>query len=396
MGLVPSALRSATTLRRLALAGAIVCAAACRPSTSPAPREPVPSPAPVASVRTEAPRKRNLQDIVAVVDGVAIREAEVDRLVRVASTSPAAPRQPREVLVLQLVERRLVEHEAAAQQMAVTEEEIDRAVRLLASDLGITMEQLRTAVDEHTELSWEEYRQEIAAQILEMKLVMTTLPRTDATEWDVRSATLSEERLASVRERMVGCLRARAKVTVEDASVELPDNPFAIAATLAGVRFVEDPGLPAAEVEATAKSAAAGRPLCDAIAAAEVAMTELYLEHGHLDVVVTIPWPETPGTTIVEVEAVPGARSVIGEIGVDQSAVPKRKRLEDRELRRRIAAVGKPGDVASLSRLHAIAEVVRGLFGDAGVGPVKVEVTLEPVGEEKRVDMVFRVGENEA
>jgi len=330
-----------------------------------------------------------------VVDGVEIREADVERLVRVASTSPGTPPQPREVLVLRLIERQLVAQAAKLQSIAATEEEIDRAVQLLIADLGIDTEQLRTAVNETTELSWEEYRGELAAQILEMKLLWSSLPLQD-TEWGVPSTVWDEEHLASARARTIGCLRARAEVKLEDASVELPDNPFAIAATLAGVRFVEDPVLPAVEVEVAATSAAAGRPLCDSLTAAELAMTELYLEHGYLDAQVKIPWPETPGTSTIEVETMPGARHVLGKIELDQSAIPKGKRVSEKALRKKIAAVGKTGDAAGISRLRGIAEVVRWAFSDAGLGPVKLEVTRTPVGEEKRVDVVFRVGVAEA
>ena len=154
-----------------------------------------------------------------------------------------------------------------------------------------------------------------------------------------------------------------------------------------------DPRLPAADLEAAARAAAAGRPLCDSLAAAEVAMTELYLERGFLDAQVTIPWPTTPGTTIVDVETIPGARHVIGGIDVDQSAAPKAKRVKEKELLRRIAAIAETGEVASMSKLRGIVDVVEGTLRDAGLGPVDVQAERKAggEGEDVRVDLVIRV-----
>lgn len=405
MELVTPAIRSTAPLRR-SLAPALVLAfgmahgLACRPATSPAPRKPAPSSAPVAPEKVQPPRVRGPEEIVVTVDGEAIREADVAKLAHVASTSPdSAP--PREALVLQLVERRLVTRAAARLDLTATDAEIDRALGDLAAANGLTMEQLRVAVDETTALSWEEYREEIRAQILELRLVMTTQPWASASGWGAPSAAsdaAESERMAGARARTLGCLRARAQISVQDDALDLPENPFAIAATLAGVRLVGDPKVPAMELEAAAKAAAAGHPLCDSLAAAEVAMTELYRERGYLDARVRIPWPDTPGTTIVEVEAVPGARHVIGVIDVDQSAVPKAKRVKDKELRRRIAAIGKTGDVASVSKLRGIVDGVEGALRDAGIGPVEVKAERKAggedggEGEDVRVDVVVTVG----
>jgi hypothetical protein len=385
-----------TTPCRLAFAWALGCAPACHPTVSPAPPEPAPSPPPAAPVQVEAPHERKPEDLVATVDGVAIREADVDRLVRVASINPGVPPPPREVLVLQLVERQLIARQAEVLRITATQDEIDRAVLSVAENVGLTTEQLRVAVDETTKVSWEEYRQELAAQLLELRLVMTVAPWTSGGGWGSPAAPLDEASIAATRARVVGCLRARAEVTVEDVSVELPENPFAIAATLAGVRFVGDPGVPAVELEAAAKATAAGQPLCASLVAAEVAMTQVYLERGYLDGRVWIAWPETPAAATLEVEAVPGPRHVVGEIRLDQSAVPKARRLKEKELRRRIAAVGKRGDVASVSRLQGITDVVNEAFRAAKVEPVSVVVERKPEGEEMRVDLVFRVGEDEA
>lgn len=375
----------------------LACGLACRPGSSPAPPEPAPSPTPATPQKAPAPRVWGPEEIVAVVDGEAIREADVARMARVASTGPASPPVPREVLVQQLVERRLVTRAATAVGITTSDEEVDRALTNVAAANGLTLEQLPAAVAESTQLSWEEYRGEVAAQLLELRLVMTSQPWPAAAGWGAPpSATEASEpeRLETARARMLGCLRARAEVSVKDDAVELPENPFAIAATLAGVRFVGDPKLPAGELEAAAKAAASGKPLCDSLAAAEMALTQLYVERGYLDARVRIPWPKTPGTTIVDVEAVPGARHVVGEIDVDQRAVPKAKRVKDQALRRRIAAIGKPGDVASASKLRGLVDAVEGALRDAGLGPVEVEAERKPgaEGEDVRVDLVVRVG----
>lgn len=399
---MPATQSTATSRRWLTLAPSLACGfalvgvLACRPATSPTPRQPAPSSTPRAPKKAEPPRVRGPEEIVVVVDGEAIREADVARLARVATTSSASA-PPREALVLQLVERQLVTRAAAKLDLTATEAEIDRALGDLAAANGLTMEQLRVAVDESTELSWEEYREEVRAQLLELRLVMTTQSWSSASEWGARSAASEaseSERMTAARARMVGCLRARAEVSVKDDALDLPENPFAIAATLAGIRLVGDPKVPATELEAAAKAAAAGHPLCDSLAAAEVAMTELYRERGYLDARVRIPWPETPGTTIVEVEAVPGARHVVGVIDVDQSAVPKGKRVNEKALRRRIAAIGKTGDVASVSKLRGIVDGVEGALRDAGIGPVEVKAEREAGsdGEDVRVDLVISVG----
>jgi outer membrane protein assembly factor BamA len=266
----------------------------------------------------------------------------------------------------------------------------------LAAANGLTIEQLRVAVEEGTALSWAEYREELAAQILDMRLAMSTQHWASAAGFGAPAGgteASQSQHMEAARVRMLGCLRARADVSVKDDAVELPENPFAIAATLAGVRFVGDPKVPAADLEAAAKAAAAGRPLCDSLAAAEVAMTDLYRERGYLDAQVMIPWPKTPGTTIVEVEAVPGTRHVLGEVDVDQSAAPKAKRVKEKELRRRIAAIGKTGEVAGISKLRGIVDVVEGALRDAGLGPVDVQTERKAgsEGEDVRVDLVVRV-----
>lgn len=382
-----------------ALVWALAGGLACQPATSSTPPEPAPSPARAAATKPPAPRTRAPEEVVATVDGEELREAEVAKLARAVGSGPGSEPPPREQLVLQLVERRLVTHAAARLGIATSDSEISSALTNVAAANGLTLEQLRAAVEESTQLSWDEYQQEVAAQLVEMRLVITTQSLSSASPWSARSAAADaaeSQRTSAARARMVGCLRAGADVSVRDDAVELPDNPFAIAATLAGLRPTGDPKLPVADLEAAAKAVAAGKPLCDSLGAAEQAITQLYLERGYLDARVRIPWPEAPGTTIVDVEVVPGARHVIGTIEVDQSAAPKAKRVRDRDLRRRIAAVGQAGDVASASRLQGIVDAVEVALRDAGVGPVDVQVERTPKGDDVEVSVTVRARQGQA
>jgi hypothetical protein len=374
--------------RGLVLAGLLVGGPACReaaPTTTPGPTQ---HPAPATPAEAHPPQPRGPQELVVVVDGVELREADVARLVRVASTSPEPP-PPRAALVLQLVERQLVIGEAARLRVEIGADDVDRGLANIGTSFGFTVEQLRAAVVDTTAMSWEEYREEVAAQLLEMKLIMM-MPGTGASEWGESSAD-ADRRLSTTRARMVGCLRARAEVVVKDESITLPDNPFAIAATLAALRFTGDPVLPAVELEAAAKAVASGQPLCDSLAAAEAAMTQLYVDRGYLEGRVHIPWPERPGAMTLTVEAVPGPRYVVGELVFDQSAAPKGKRVDEKALRRALARLAKPGDVADRTRLQGITELVQTTFRAAAVGPVTMDVARVPAGDGVRLDLTFRV-----
>lgn len=396
MDVVPPATRSTAALhRRLALACALACTSACRPATSPAVPEPAASPTPGPPAKAEAPpRVRGPEEIVATVDGVPIREADVTRHARVSSTDRTAAPPARDALVLQLIERRLIAQRAEQLGFTVSAGEIDRAVEQVAARAGLTTEELQAAVRDTTSMSWEEYRDEIAAQILELRLVMTTVHWLGDSPVGTSPDPASENaRFDVARGRLLGCLWGSASVSVEDASVELPGNQFATTATLTGVRFASDPILSAAALEAAATTAAAGLPLCDAIPDAEAAMLGLYLERGYLDAQVKIPWPTSADATVLEVEVTPGRPNVLGDVRFDQSAVPKAKRLKEKQLRRRIASLGKAGDVAASSRLRAISDAVSEAFLEAGLGPVMPETRREEDPEAVRLHLVFHVSE---
>lgn len=372
-----------TAARHLVLACLLV-EAACRPEPVTRP----PAPAPAADPAPAKARARTPEDVVATVDGAEIREADVAALAKALGS--AEQPAPRTAVVLQLVERHLVAREAERSGVTVSAPELDGILQTIAAQNGLTHEQLQAAVRETTQYTWEQYRQEIAAQLLETKLVLAVLPRTTPAEWGVPGPADDPDRVSATRARVVGCLRARARVEIQDPTVVLPDNPFS-EVTLGTVRLVGDPVLPAAELEAVVKITAAGRPLCEALDPAENAVTQIYLERGYLEARVTIPWPAAPqaGAT-VDVEVVPGPRHVIGELRFDQSAVVPSKRVKPKTLQRQAAAVTKEGDVATPAGLEVLGDAVRTAMLAAGLEGMETRVERVARGEDMRVDLVFR------
>lgn len=364
----------------------VLAGAGCRPEPATRPPEPTPQAGPTTPAKARA---RAPEDVVATVDGEEIREADV--AARLEAVSSEEQPVSRAEVVLQLVERRLVAREAERRGVTVGEPEIDGVLQAVATQYGLSPEQLRAAVEETTGLSWEEYRREIAVELLETKLVLAALPRTTPAAWDVPSPAQDSARVTATGARVMGCLRAQAKVEVKDAAVVLPENPFAAEASLGAVRFVGDPVLPAAELEAVAKLAVAGRPLCESLDTAENAITQIYLERGYLEARVTIPWPAAPkaGMT-VDVEVEPGLRHVIGELRLDQSAVVRSKRAKEKAVLREVAAVAKAGDVATPASLEAIGTAVRTAMLAAGIEDVETSAARVAQGEDMRVDLVFR------
>lgn len=367
---------------------AIALASACRSTASTPPATPAtPSPGPAAP---ETPRARSPEDVVATVDGAVIREADVARRERMYSTTPETPVPARNEIVLQLVERRLVAARVARLDMAHTGEVVDRVLADLAASNGMTVEQLRAAVEGAGAITWDEYRDEIGAQFDEGRLLFTQ-PRMSTPDWYTASTVTDAERLAA-RTRMLGCLRAGAEISLADASVELPANPFGNAATFAGVRFTGDTGVPVAEIEAAAKAAGGSAPVCEAVVDVEHALAWFLADHGYLDAVVRTTWPTGTGAVTLDVQTEPGPRYLVGAIRLDQASVSKATRLADKALRRRIAAIAKPGDLARASKLREVLEIVAAAAGERSLA---VEPTLErrpaPAGKDASVDLVLRL-----
>lgn len=368
--------------RPLARACLLLCAAACRPtSTTPAMPPASPTAAAPASEPVPTPRVRAPDEVVATVDGVTIREADLIRLA--AGTSPeGAP--PRATLVLQAVERLLVEGEARALGVTIEAGLVDQGLKSMASAYAMSIEQLQATVATTTRWSWEEYRGELAAQLLEGKLVVMHAVPTNA--------GLADDAFLTARTRLLGCLRARAVVSLADPTVTLPENLLATLTTVEGLRLTGDPALPVAELEAAVKAVTAGRRLCDSFADAKVAMLQLYRERGYLQADVQLTWPNQPAPTMtLDVAVVPGPMHVFGAVRFDQSAVPARQRLRERDLVRATSAHVKAGAPAVDSALLAAAAAVRVLADQAGLGPIEINATRQERGKGVALEVTYRL-----
>ena len=321
---------------------------------------------------------------MATVDGVAIREAD---LVRLAGGTGPEGAPDRAALVLQAVERLLVEREARASGVTIEARLVDQALQSMASSYAMSLEQLQAAVATTTRWSWEDYRSELAAQLLEGKLVvMRRVAPTDA------GAPLADDAYLTARTRLLGCLRARAVVSLADPTVTLPENLLAALTTVEGLRFTGDPALPVAELEAAVKAVTAGRRLCDSFAEAHGAMLQLYRERGYLQADVQISWPTRPSPTMtLDVAVAPGPMHVFGAVRFDQSAVPVRQRLRERDLVRASSAHVKAGAPAVDSALLAAAAAVRGVVDQAGLGPIEIDATRRDRGKDVALDLTYRL-----
>jgi hypothetical protein len=348
------------------------------PTASPTAAAPASEPAP-------APRVRAPEEVVATVDGAAIREADLARLV--GGTGPEeAP--PRAALVLQAVERLLVEREAQALGVTLEARLVDQALQSMASSYALSIEQLQATVATTTRWSWEDYRSEVAAQLLEGKLVVMHAVPTNAEP----GARLVDEAYLMARARLLGCLRARAVVSLSDPTVTLPENLLAGLTTVEGLRFAGDPALPVAEIEAAVKAVTAGRRLCDSFAEAQAAMLQLYRERGYLQAEVRLSWPTRPSPTVtLDVAVAPGPMHVFGAVRFDQSAVPARQRLRERDLVRATSAHVKAGAPAVDSALLAAAAAVNVLVGQAGLGPIEIVATRRESGTDVALELTYRL-----
>jgi hypothetical protein len=323
---------------------------------------------------------------VATVDGVAIREADLSRL---ASGTSAEQPQPRAALVLQAVERLLIEREAQARGITIEQRTIDQALQTLASTYSLSLEQMQAAVATTTRLSWEDYRSELAAQLLEGKLVVMLNVASAATG---PGAPLPEEAYLAARARLLGCLRARAVVSVSDPAVALPENLLAVATTVEGLRLTGEPGLPVAELEAAVKAVTAGRRLCDSYTEAHRALLQLYRERGYLQADVQIVWPTRLLSAMnLDVTVAPGPMHVFGAVRFDQSAVPVRQRLRARDLARATSVHMKAGAPAVDSALLAAAAAVRAAADKAGLGPIEIDATRRARGKDVALDVTYRL-----
>jgi hypothetical protein len=318
--------------------------------------------------------------VVAAVDGEPITEAELSRLTQ-AAPGGEDPEALRTMALMQLVERRLLLAKADQMDVKATEAEVQRAVEEVARTNGLTVTELEQEVVD-TGWTWDDYRNEVIAQIVEMKVLDIN---------GVFAAGQPDSEAAAVRrERFLGCLRARAEIQVRDQSVTLPPNPFAVVADIAELRFSGEVGLPEPELHTAALEAAKTRVrLCDALTSAQLALEELYFERGFLEAKIQIPWPEdTTPPLHLEVMASAGRPHVIGRISFDQSAAPRAKRLDPKELRERVAAFVTEGQVATMSAMQAATREVTAAFQQGGLGTI--EATVERKQSKKRVTVNIR------
>lgn len=365
----------------------LLCATACRPaSTMPTTPTASPTAAGPASEPAPAPRVRAPEEVVAVVDGVEIREADLTRLT--GGTSPEAV-PPRAALVLQAVERLLIAREAVALGVTIEAKVVDQALQSVASAYALSIEQLQAAVATTTRWSWEDYRSELAAQLLEGKLVvMLNVVPTQAGP----GAPRGDDVYLAARGRLLGCLRARAVVSLSDPSVTLPENPLAAVTTVEGLRFTGDPVLPVAELAAAVTAVTAGRRLCDSFAEARRAMLQLYRERGYLQADVEITWPTRSSPTMtLDVAVTTGPLHVFGAVRFDQSAVPKRQRLRERDLVRATSAHVKAGAPAVDSAVLAAADAVRAVAAQAGLGAIEIDTTHRERGKDVALELTYRL-----
>lgn len=365
----------------------LLCATACRPTpTTPTIPTASPTAAAPASEPAPAPRGRAPEEVVATVDGVEIREADLTRLA--GGTGPeAAP--PRAALVLQAVERLLVEREARALGVTIEARHVDQALQAVASANALSIEQLQGTVATTTRWSWEDYRSELAAQLLEGKLVvmLNAIPARAGP-----GGPLVDDAYLEARTRLLGCLRARAVVSLSDATVTLPEDLLGAVTTVEGLRFTGDPVLPVAELEAAVKAVTAGRRLCDSFAEAHGAMLQLYRERGYLQADVQITWPTLPSPTMtLDVAVTTGPMHVFGAVRFDQSAVPVGQRLRERDLVRATSAHVKAGAPAVDSALLAAAAAVRAVVGQAGLGPIEIDATRRERGKDVALELTYRL-----
>ncbi|MCA9710615.1 MAG: hypothetical protein KDK70_32535, partial [Myxococcales bacterium] len=176
-------------------------------------------------------------------------------------------------------------------------------------------------------------------------------------------------------------------------SLALPDNPFARVARVEQLSLSGELALPEDELRAAALPAAQSRVrLCDALTSAELALQELYFERGYLDAQVRIPWPADAVTpVVVGVEVAAGLPHVVGTIAFDQAAVPRAKRLDPKELRKRVAAFVVEGDAATMSAMQAASAEVTRAFQQGGLGPVEASVERKEGPKRVRVDITYRL-----
>ncbi|MCC6525689.1 MAG: peptidylprolyl isomerase [Polyangiaceae bacterium] len=139
-----------------------------------------------------------IEKVVAVVGEKAILQTDVRKRARLAlSRVYAMPDTPQrtaavssvtKVVLDRMIEEELEANAAARQSVTVSSEEVDGAMRKLATRAGTTVAKFVTAATQETGSTEQEFRQELRRQLLEGKLVARLIEeRFTATEADMKA-----------------------------------------------------------------------------------------------------------------------------------------------------------------------------------------------------------------
>lgn len=177
-----------------------------------------------ASPKPAALKRTVIDGIVAVVDDGCITRSELARFIvpferkvqRDLAGKPAeqakAMERVRKESVAALIERRLLEREAARQHIVVTNEEVDAALAAVAAQNHIGIPELFAAALEQG-LDEARYRSEIRGQIVEAKVLQRDAPQRFP-DWSQLTPEARAERLERGRHALLEELRARAFVEI--------------------------------------------------------------------------------------------------------------------------------------------------------------------------------------
>ncbi len=201
-GSVSPALAAGGKHQKPVAAAPVAAPSAAAPPAAP---EPVAAPAPVLPTITVAaparpsPTAGVLADrVVAVVNDDVILLSEVYAFKdyiegqAAASSDPAAARSKAEHDVVdRILQQRLVAQEVTRLHLEVSEQEIDRNIDEIAQRNGMDRDQLKLEVQK--EMTWEQYRAELAKGLQEQKFGQSVLrPRINITEDELKDAFIRE------------------------------------------------------------------------------------------------------------------------------------------------------------------------------------------------------------
>ena len=147
--------------------------------------------APVAALGLSLSWAGAAQAAEALIDGIAAQVghryvliSEVEQLarpmlerMRAAGVSPAEIHKMRDEVLTRLIDEKLIATFVARVDMEASQEEIDNTVRNIASDNGLSVDQLRASVESHG-LTMEEYRSKLKSE-LERSRVLNAVVRSE-------------------------------------------------------------------------------------------------------------------------------------------------------------------------------------------------------------------------